>query len=101
MNRIITHLSRCRCQRAAEFVAAAAEVAESIELIIGDDVVEFMLPSLGDVMDGGCNRVAFYVRGGDWELDRLDSAAAEVAEVLASLSRKFAEASAKLQGGAV
>jgi hypothetical protein len=100
MNRVLLHLSGCRCARAAEFVSAAAEVAEGIELLIGDDVVEFCLPSLGDVMDCGCSRVAFFVRGGDYELDSLDDAAEQVAEILAGLSRKFAVAAAALQGGA-
>lgn len=100
MNRVLLHLADCRCQRAAEFVAAAAEAAEAIESLIGDDVVEFYLPSLGDVIDGGACRLSFDVHGRHYELDSFSDASEQVAEVLASLSRQFAEAAAALQGGA-
>ena len=98
MNRVLLHLG-CRCARAEAFIAAANEVAESIELIVGDEVVEFFPPSLGDLVDCGCYRLSFYVRGAEYQLDSLDDAAEQIAEVLAGMSRKYAEAAAALQEG--
>lgn len=95
MNRVLLHLSGCRCHAARQYVEAAEVVADCITETVGDGVLEFWIPSAGAFLEG--ERITFYIRGGDYELDALDSASEEVAEVLASMSRRLAVAAAALQ----
>lgn len=99
MNRVFLHLHGCRCARAQAYVAAAEEVAETIEGVINDeDLISFCVPTAAEYLAG--EPVTFHVRGDFYSLDSIDTAAAEVAEVLAGMAARLSQAAAKLQGGA-
>jgi hypothetical protein len=100
INRVLLHLTGCRCQRAAKQQAAVQDVAETIHHIMGDDLVQIFVPTAAELAEFN-EPFSFHVKGGGlYDLESLDSAAAEIAEVLAKLAGRYANAAARLQGGA-